>query len=65
VTDNIGPFVRIFLRYFGAALITKAGLKIDVTDPDIETIAILLVGSVCTAISEGWYILAKKRGWKC
>ncbi|HXP66432.1 MAG TPA: hypothetical protein VN815_13225 [Steroidobacteraceae bacterium] len=63
--DSIGPLVRIVLRYFGAALITKAGLGVDVNDPDIQSIAILVAGALCTALSEGWYLLAKKRGWRC
>jgi hypothetical protein len=63
--DDFAPVVRIFLRYAGAALVTRAGLSIDVTDPDIQSVTILLIGTLLSAANEAWYILAKKRGWRC
>jgi len=63
--DGIAPVVRIFLRYFGATLATKAGVSIDVTDPDIVNVITMVVGASCSAASETWYYIAKKRGWRC
>ncbi|WP_315731694.1 MULTISPECIES: hypothetical protein [unclassified Bradyrhizobium] len=63
--DNIAPFARILLRYFGAALIS-AGLTIKpdiLTDPDVVQITCIILGAGCSALSEGWYYLARKNGW--
>ncbi|RTE91917.1 hypothetical protein [Bradyrhizobium sp. LVM 105] len=64
MSELAGPLTRVLLRYVGAALITKAGLSIDVTDPDVMTVAELGVGLLCSVICEGWYALARKRGWE-
>jgi len=64
VSELAGPLTRVLLRYVGAALITKAGLAIDVTDPDVMTVAEMGVGLLCSVICEGWYALARKRGWE-
>ncbi len=61
--DLAGPVARILLRYVGAALITKAGLSIDLTDPDIGAIAEFAIGAVISGGSELWWILARKYGW--
>ncbi len=64
--DDFAPFARILLRYFGGALIS-AGIALSpdtITDPDVVQIVCIIMGALCTAISEGWYVLAKKRGWK-
>lgn len=58
-----GPLARVILRYLGAALITKAGLSIDVTDPDIATLAQFLIGAVLSVGTETWWYLARKYGW--
>lgn len=58
-----GPLTRVLLRYVGAALITKAGLSIDVTDPDFQEIAVFAVGAACSVVSECWWAIARKRGW--
>jgi hypothetical protein len=63
VSELAGPLTRVLLRYVGAALITKAGLSIDVTDPDVMTVAEMGVGLLCSVICEGWYAMARKRGW--
>lgn len=64
MSELAGPLTRVLLRYVGAALITKAGLAIDVTDPDVMTVAEMGVGLLCSVICEGWYALARKRGWE-
>lgn len=64
-TDSIAPFARIMLRYFGGALVS-AGVAVNpgsLTDPDVVQVVCILLGAACTAASEGWYYLAKKRGW--
>lgn len=58
-----GPIARIFLRYFAGALIAKAGLSIDPTDPDIIQVSEMVAGIMMGAASEGLYALAHKRGW--
>lgn len=57
------PITRILLRYFAAAWITKAGLSIDVNDPDLFTVANFVIGAVLAGAVEGWYALARKKGW--
>lgn len=58
--DNLSPFIRIGLRILGGYLIGR-GLASEedlwiFTDPE-------LVGALSIAASEGWYALAKWRGW--
>ncbi len=65
--DDFAPFARIILRYFGGALIS-AGVAVSpstLSDPDVVQIACIVMGALCTALSEGWYYFAKKRGWNC
>lgn len=57
------PLTRILLRYVAAAWVTKAGLSIDVNDPDIFTVANFLVGGLLAVAAELWYTLARKKGW--
>lgn len=63
--DSIAPIARILLRYFGAALISSGlTIKPDVfTDPDLVQVACIVIGALCSALSEVWYWLAKKHGW--
>jgi hypothetical protein len=58
-----GPITRVLLRYVGAALMTKAGLQIDVTDPDVVTLTEFAIGGALSVICEGWWTLARKKGW--
>ena len=64
MSELAGPLTRVLLRYVGAALVTKAGLSIDVSDPDVIAVAEMGVGLLCSVISEGWYAMARKRGWE-
>ncbi|MCA1298047.1 hypothetical protein [Stappia indica] len=51
------PYVRVALRYIiGPAL----GLEGMADDPDMVMVGALLLAA---AINEGWFILAKMRGW--
>lgn len=63
MSELAGPIARIFLRYFAGALIAKAGLSIDPTDPDIASVAEATVGLMIGVVSEGLYAVAHKRGW--
>lgn len=58
-----GPLARVLLRYAGGALITKAGLSIDVNDPDLQNIATMGVGAAITVGTETWWYLARKYNW--
>lgn len=56
---------RIALRYGAAALVTygllspSAGNSLAV-DPDIQ----VLIGMLLGALAEGWWMLARRRGWE-
>lgn len=63
MSEIAGPLTRVLLRYVGAALITKAGLSIDVTDPDVMQVAEMGIGLLCSVACEGWWALARKNGW--
>ena len=61
--------IRIGLRYLAGFLIAKGFLMPDLGDAlqkDPEVLAALQVvaGLAVGAISEGWYWLAKKLGWR-
>jgi hypothetical protein len=63
--DVVAPIARILLRYLGGALIS-AGFAISpstLTDPDLIQVLCFVIGGLCTAISEGFYVIARKRGW--
>lgn len=63
MNDLAGPLSRVLLRYVGAALITKAGLSFDVTDPDVAQVAQFVVGAMVSVGTEAWWYLARKYGW--
>lgn len=63
-----GAIARILLRYIIAA-ITMYGLltpeigEMITTDPDIAMFAELGIGAVSALLVEGYYAVAKARGW--
>ncbi len=61
--DLAGPLARVLLRYIGGALIAKAGVSIDVNDPDLVNIATMAIGAGLSAGVEVWWYLARKYGW--
>ena len=65
MTDAIAPLVRILLRWIGGYFIAKgiASSPDTFTDPDLVTVICFAVAGVCGMISEGWWMLARKRGW--
>lgn len=58
-----GPLARVLLRYLGGALVAKAGLSIDISDPDIESIATMGIGAAISAGTEVWWYFARKYNW--
>ena len=61
----LAPIVRILLRWLGGFLIAK-GLAIDpreFADPDLVGAVCYAGAAICGAISEGWWLLARKCGW--
>lgn len=64
--DVIAPIVRILLRYAGGVLIAR-GLAHDpatFADPDLIQAGCYLGAGLCVVVSEGWWWLARKRGWE-
>lgn len=61
--------VRILLRYGAGVLIAKGILAPDLgmefaTDPDVIQLAQVGLGLLLGAVSEAWYWLARKLGWR-
>lgn len=65
MTDALAPLVRILLRWLGGFLIAKgiASSPDAFTDPDLVSVACYALAAVCGLVSEGWYALARRRGW--
>lgn len=60
----MGAFIRIAMRYGAMFLVTRGWLSAEdgasfATDPDIE----MLIGAAVIAVTEGWYVLARRYGW--
>lgn len=65
MTDVI---IRIVLRYVAGALVIKGILPDDLgntlmTDPQVIDFLNVGAGLAIGAITEGWYMLARKFGW--
>jgi hypothetical protein len=63
MNEIAAPLVRVLLRYAGAGLMTKAGVSIDLTDPDVMVLAEFVIGGLLSVAAEGWWALARKKGW--
>lgn len=63
MNEIAGPLTRVLLRYAAGGLVAKAGLSIDVNDPDVINVATMLIGGGLALISEAWWRIAKKNGW--
>ena len=60
----MGPIIRIILRYgIGAFAGYEFGSRLA-DDPDMVAVATVVVTACAGAITEGYYYLAKKFGWK-
>lgn len=64
----MGPFIRIALRY-GAGYLVARGLlgQADgdtiANDPDVYAAVELFAGFTIGALTEGYYMLARRFGW--
>jgi hypothetical protein len=58
------PLTRVLLRYVVGAWITKAGIDLDVTDPNVFEVANFLVAGGIGVLTEGWYAMARRKGWE-
>lgn len=62
-------FVRILLRYLAGMLVAR-GLLMEsdgnmlASDPEVASFLEMAAGAALGTLSEGWYMLAKKFGWK-
>jgi len=63
IPEISGPLVRVLLRYAGAGLMTRAGVAVDLTDPDIASLAEFALGAVLSAGTEIWWYLSRRYGW--
>ena len=60
----MGPFIRICLRYgVGAVIGYRIGDQLA-SDPDVVAVATAGAAAVVGALTEGFYALAKKWGWR-
>lgn len=62
-------WVRIGLRYLAAYLVAKGLLPTDVadllaSDPDLAIGVEAVVGLLLGGLVEGWYLVAKRLGWR-
>lgn len=65
---NLSPIIRIALRYLAGAMVARGLLDdglatIISTDAELIESLTLIAGTILGAISEGWYVFAKRRGW--
>lgn len=63
--DLAGPLIRVGLRYVAGLLVAK-GMASEanlLSDPDLVQVASYAGAAVCSGISEGWWYLARKKGW--
>lgn len=58
------PLTRVLLRYVIGAWVTKAGLNLDVNDPNVFEVANFLVAGLLGVATEGWYAMARRKGWE-
>lgn len=61
-------FIRIALRYGAGILVTRGLLgesdgNMLASDPQVAAALEVAAGAVLGAISEGWYMLARRLGW--
>ena len=63
----MAPIVRILLRYLAGFLIKKGILGANdqgmLNDPELVQSICCALAALCAAISEGWWLLARKYGW--
>jgi len=65
----MGPIIRIFLRYATFPLLYFGLIRENeaadlIADPEIAQWISLGLGIIAPFISEGWYAIAKRLGWR-
>lgn len=63
IPEISGPLARVLLRYAGGALMAKAGVQVDLSDPDLGTLAEFGIGALLSVGTESWWYLARKYNW--
>jgi hypothetical protein len=60
------PIIRILLRVLAGFLVGKGFTEAQTLagDPELIALAEAGVGALILAVTEGWYYLAKRFGWK-
>lgn len=61
--------IRILLRYFAMLLVAKGILHPELgdlfaSDPDILMAVQVVAGVVAGVVAEGWYLVARRMGWR-
>lgn len=60
----MGPFVRIVLRYgVGGVVGYEIGTRLA-SDPDVVVVGTMAATVAVGACTEGFYLLAKRLGWR-
>ena len=60
----MGPVIRIALRYgVGGIIGFQVGSQLA-ADPDVVAVATAVAAAAVGAATEGFYLLAKKLGWR-
>lgn len=60
----MGPFIRIILRYgVGAIIGYEVGTQLA-ADPDLVAVVTVAAASLAGSVTEYFYIIAKKFGWR-
>jgi uncharacterized membrane protein len=60
----MGPLIRIILRYGVGAIIGYEVASNLAADPDVVAVATVAAASLAGAVTEYFYIIAKKFGWR-
>lgn len=60
----MGPFIRIALRYGVGGIIGYEAGSLLAADPDVVAIATVGATAAVGFVTEGFYLLAKRLGWK-
>ncbi|MEJ5081041.1 hypothetical protein [Ochrobactrum sp. MYb379] len=60
----MGPFIRIILRYgVGAIIGYEVGNQLA-SDPDVVVVSTVAATALVGLVTEGFYVLAKRLGWR-
>lgn len=60
----MGPFVRIILRYGVGALIGYEVGNQLAADPDVIAVSTVAATALVGLVTEGFYLIAKRFGWR-